>query len=323
MSTGFDMLITPGDSYANDPLGFYARVLSCVLHSPHVRRSGIKLTAYREQRPFSHGPGSHDPNLILQQRFDNGRSADQVVEAIRGIRERNVLLGVDCTYDRLKWNNDLCDAEPSGGWLVIEYESKGFAMAHGARTRGSHRIHFDRRNEFSLDGIDLAKCPITNPQMLPRFVKYGGNIEFVKGLVRAIVNATRPSNVVLITEGAQNNPANFHMVYHDRIRGYENDARKMLQLHREGGGYYEDDLRTAGRAKEFRSQLDLYAAFLGDDEFHLADEEIAEIITARTDVEAEIIGKGLLSTHSSFLFGYLDSLYQTLLEQLASKPVDH
>lgn len=193
---------------------------------------------------FDYGPGSNDPRVLVNRRFDGEQWSEELLNAIEEVAARDIYIGASLGYDRWHWNNDICNVEPSSGALVVEYESFGFALGHAARARGSHRVHFDDRKYFTPLVVDLSRCPADSPEALTRLVKYGDNVKFVLTMFRKICNTLRPANMLIVTEGDRVNPANFHMVYHDRLSGFLFDVRKTLQLHRSGGGYfYEGQLR--------------------------------------------------------------------------------
>lgn len=346
MSTGFDILISPEDSLKAEPIKFYERILRLVLEISSVRRSGVKLVIYRAQRPFNYGSGSTDPHVILQQEFDAEKSVSELVELIHGVNEPNLYLGVTCTYDRLGWNNEKCDSEPSVGWLVVEYESPEFDSGTNAQTRGCHRIHFDERSYFGHRLVDFSKCPANHPDALSKLVSYGTNLDLVKALSKEIAITLRPEHLILVTEGARLNPANFHMVYHNQISRYLVDAKKMLQLHCYGGGYfyeglasnsdvayrslgsgssvYSDDIRAPETAQELANRLELYSTLIGGSdiyELRLTDEEILETIASSEKVETEVIGDGLYTVSPKLLYGYLDVIYDRLLDEVFSKNI--
>lgn len=241
----------------------------------------------------------------------------------------------------LKWSNEICDSEPSFGWMVVEYEAPSFDQGHRQKRLGSYHVHFDETKYFSPFVVDLSKCPATSPDALIKLVRYGQNIKFAENLFKGLAATIEPQHQVLVTEGDRVNPLNFHMVYHNQVSGYLFDAQKILQLHNYGGGYfyegragdydgpyssfdksgvsYSDRIRSSDRADKLEQELDFYSTVLGDNwNVYLEHDEILEIITSFDGIEAESIREGVYTMSPNFIFGYLDELYLKILAALTS-----
>lgn len=208
------------------------------------------------------------------------------------LKSEDLYVGVSCAYKRLKWNNDICDSEPSFGPLVIEYEAPTFDGGHRNKRLGPYHLLFDDREYFA-----------SSPDALLKLMRYGQNIDVPRHLFRQIAAALKPQHQVLVTEGDRVNPLNFHEVYHAELSGFLFDAEKILQLHDYGGGYfyegrggdfdapynslrlndspYGDFIRFREEAEEMKRQLDLFGTILGVAglrETPLEEEEILEVI---------------------------------------------
>src|ERR1044072_6878687 len=200
MSTGFDILLSPGDQVDFQPIDVYLDILKHVRNVAGVRRSEVKLTIYRGQRPFDYGTGSTDPHIVFNGQLHGETVCEEIVRLTdRDVREkRDVFISVTCSYDLLRWNNESCDTEESEGVFSLEYESSKFDGGHGFRMRGPYRIHFyDNKRVFTPRAVDLSKCP-PNPALLSRLIEYGKNTTFVEGLCKRIANALRPSYLIVV-----------------------------------------------------------------------------------------------------------------------------
>ena len=322
MSTGFDIIVEPGESAAADPLTFYGHLLECALDSVEINKTGIRLEIFRDQRPSNYGVGTADPNVVMDEKLEESSFA-QLFGMIKAAAPPKVFVGVSSSYERFSWSNEICDVVPSKGWVAIEYESKDFALGHGARLHGSHRIHFDERNVFTNRVVDLSRCPASSPAALAKIVQYGSNFRFLENLFKKLADKLRPLGMTLVTEGAARRPFDFHMVYRDRLAGYLVDAKQMLQQHQinPDQSFYETDIRSVVDAEGLAERLDLFLELLSGrsiEELNLSDDEILECVTANNLGETEVIHEGLFVESGGGLFGYLDSVYLGLLDKAIS-----
>lgn len=333
MSTGFDILFSPGAAFPSQPISVYLEILKLVLDASGVRRPEVNLTIYREQRPFDYGTGSKDHRIVFDGKLHEEKAVEKLAQLIGG-EARDLYIGVTCEYDLLRWDNESCDHEKSGGPFTLEYESPGFDGGHAFKMRGPYRIHFfDNKRVFTPGVVDLSRCP-ANPALLAKLIEYGRNIKFVENLFREIAAALRPSYLFVVAEGEPVSPLNFLMVYHSKLSGYVFDAQKILQMHAVGGGYfyegrcyevdvpynslaapYENDLRSAEDAARLTAQLDHFCSVLGNsnlNEIRLSDEEIYDLISSSSIANPEPISDSILLTRS--FRGYLDDPYLKLLD---------
>lgn len=341
MSIGFDILISPS-AFEVTPLEFYERLLDVVLGSSHVRHVGLQLTVYRRQGPFELGPESKDPNIAVNETFDRIITAQQVRKIVEEVPENDLYVNASLTYDRLRWNNDKCDSEPSAGWLEVEYESTNFADGHRHKRSGPFRIHFDERKFFTSRVVDFSRCPAENSPFSIKYDEYLENIRFVERLFRNLAEMVECKHLIIVTEGTRVNPVDFHMVYHNQVAGYLFDIERILRLHNYGGGYfydgradtydapysslpssgpvYSDWIRSIQQAQRLEQQLEYYCTVLNPTDIGriMLSEEVVLDAANSSGIEAGVIGDGLYVASSDFLFGYIDPFYLRLLDRIAS-----
>lgn len=311
-----------------------------VLNMPGIRKSGWKLTIYRGERPSDLGWVLKSPHL--EREFPNAISVEELIEIIDGAYDQKIYVSVFCGYEILHWNNEICDCEPSTGGLLLEYESPQFGGGFRYKRLGAYHLHFYDRYYFSLRSIDPSACQAKSPADVMKLMKFGENIQFVKGMFKELALALNPDHQILVDEGDRVNPLIFHMVYHSKLSGYSFDLQRIIQLHTRGGSYfhegqtdyerayrsvlwhqlpYADDIRNPEDAEALIQQLDVYTAVLGEtispEEIHLKEEDVLHIITDDDRLELEVIREGFCISHASFLHGYLDALYLRLLDAAA------
>jgi hypothetical protein len=345
MSTGLNILFSPALAFRKQTIEPYKKLLDVLLKSPNISSDECAVTIYHGERPVAYGSESADPHIAFNGHL-KGVTAQKLFEVIDRVQRDDIYVGVACGYKSREWNNEICDSQPSLGSLTVEYEASTFGSRFRSKRLGPYRLLFGDPRHFSLDVIDLSRCPAISPEALLKLMRYGQNFAVLKQLFKQIAVAIKPQHEVLIMEGERVNPLNFHMVYHAEPSGLLFDAQKILQLHSSGGGYFYEDregefdaaydppgledspygnsLRYREEAKKMHQQLDFFTTVLGVAGLHetrLEDAEIIEIITTTDEVEAETIDGGIFVASTRLLYGYLDAVYVKLLDAAASKRI--
>lgn len=237
MATGFDILISPEASAAQRPMDVLGQILSVVLSNSSIDNSGCQITIYRGERSYQYGDAARDdPHIVLEKSFDEPMPIEDLNRIIEGAYSEDIYFGVSYAYERLRWNNETCDVEPSSGSLLVEYESPPFDGGYRAKALGSYHIHFDDWRYFTYRAVNLSRCPADSRTALSKLMEYGNNIRFAVDLFKELARTIDPEHQIVVIEGDRVNPLVFHMVYHRQVSGYLFDLQKILQLRRTRSG---------------------------------------------------------------------------------------
>ncbi len=332
----------PGRPSSLSALEFYRRLLGEYGSAQGGRTRFWWLYVYHRSYPKDWGADSKDPCRPVRQRFEHGKSADEIAQILEDFQGPEYCWVTDGSYRCLKWSNESQAVEEGWGQVSFSYNGPQFlGDGHHHFTQGAFKLSFDNVRHFTGSTIELP------PGVTPRQLRFISNAQTLFGIFRHLVSRL-PIEHAAAWVMAEVCPVNFHMVYHDRISAYENDVRKILQLHERGGGYFYEDVRSyspgsykliaydigdtyssvsdvgrsEGEVAELIERLDGFSERLGIPDPGtrlLTDDEILETLVECPGIEVGEAGPGIYMIHPGTPFEFLTEPYFRLMERMIGK----
>ncbi len=332
----------PRHDSAKSALEFFRRLLDEFGSAPGGDTEFWWLYVYHKWYPDDWGRDSKDPCHPVSQGFELGKSTEEIVQILEEHQGPEYCWVTGGTYRRLRWCDQSQAVEEGWGHVSLRFNGPQFlGDGYYHFTHGAFKLSFDDVREFTNSILDLP------PGVTPRQLRFISNTQTLFGIFRHLVSRL-PIEHAAAWVMAEVCPVNFHMVYHDRISAYENDVRKILQLHERGGGYFYEDVRSyspgsykliaydigdtyssvsdvgrsEGEVAELIERLDGFSERLGIPDPGtrlLTDDEILETLVECPGIEVGEAGQGIYMIHPSTPFEFLTEPYFRLMERMIGK----
>ncbi len=339
-----DLSITfrPGRDSSESALEFFRRLLGEFGSAPEGDTEFWWLYVYHKWYPDDWGTDSKDPCRPVRQGFEQGKSAEEIIQILEEYQGPEYCWVTDGSYRRLSWCEEAQAVEKDWGHVSFRYNGPQFlGDGNDHFTQGEFELSFDDVREFTNSTLSLP------PGVTPRQLRFISNTQALFGIFRHLVSRL-PIEHASARVMAEVCPVNFHMVYHNRISAYENDVRKILQLHERGGGYFYEDIRSyspgpykliaydvgnayssvsgvgrsEGEVAELIEKLDGFSKNLGIPDpgtRFLTDGEILETLVECPGIEVGEAGQGIYMIHPGTPFEFLTEPYFRLMERMIAK----
>ncbi len=342
MAEDLRISVWPERNTAEFALDFYRLLLQEFGRSKGGCDKYWSLEVFQGAYPIEWNLDSRGPNWPLATRFAQGKPVDEIVGMLEEFQGSEYSWDVVGSYQRLEWCENGHAVRRGSGNVDLSY--------YGAEFLPDGEHHFGR-GAFVLSFEDVRhftnSVVLYPPGVTPRQLRFVSNVETLFGIFRHLVSHL-PIRHAAATVVAEVCPVNFHMVFHDCASAFENDVRKILLLHEQGGGYFYEGVknhslgpykliaynvgnayssvsdvgRSEGEVAQLIERLDGISERLGIPDPGtrlLTDGEILETLVECPGIEVGEAGEGIYMIHPGTPFEFLAEPYFRLMERMVGK----